>query len=103
MKNVYIAIVIVAVVVVAVLSAVFLRGRFSKSGQGTQVPEATTQEEEVGAEPTPVEPVATSEALPEEGVGGEPVPAEIASPMPEVVPIPGSAGEPVPVPPKVAP
>ena len=45
MKNVYIAIVIVAVVAVVALSAVFLRGRFSKSEQGAQIPEAATQEE----------------------------------------------------------
>ena len=97
MKNVYIAIVIVAVVAVVALSAVFLRGRFSKSGQATQVPEAATQEEE--KQPQDQE----STAGAQEGAAGEPVPPEIASPMPEVVPIPGSAGEPVPVPPKVAP
>ena len=95
MKNVYIAIVIVAVVAVVALSAVFLRGRFSKSEQGAQIPEAATQEEK--GQPKDQE----STAGAQEGATGEPVPPEIASPMPEVISKPEGAGEPVPVPPKV--
>ena len=98
MKNIYIAVVIVIFAIVLGLSAfVFFRLQSSKSEQGTQVPEAVTQEEE--KQPQDQE----STAGAQEGAAGEPVPPEIASPMPEVVPIPGSAGEPAPVPPKVAP